>query len=163
MQVEWWPIDRAIDYPRNARKWSAKAVEKVAASIREFGWRQPLVVDSEDVIVIGHLRRAGGKHAGEKQCPVHVARDLSPAKIKALRLADNRLHEESAWDLDLLGPEFLELKALDFDLSKTGFELKDVDGYIRGANFQPATEAEQGKLDQKKKAKCPECGHEFTP
>ena len=59
--VEMWPIDRPQDYPNNARKWTDKAVAKVAVSIREFGWRQPVVVDSQGVIVIGHLRR-GQEH-----------------------------------------------------------------------------------------------------
>lgn len=90
MQIELWDIERPKDYPNNARKWSAKAVEKVAASIKAFGWRQPVVVDKDEVIVIGHLRRTAGRSIGEKQCPVHVAGDLSPAQIKALRLADNR-------------------------------------------------------------------------
>lgn len=126
---EIWPIDRPIDYPKNARKWSARAVEKVAASIREFGWRQPVVVDSEGVIVIGHLRRAAGKSAGLTECPVHVARDLTPAKIRALRLADNRTHDEAEWDLDVLAAEFGELKTFDFDLSTTGFDLAEIEGF----------------------------------
>src|SRR5260370_24069107 len=87
-------------------------VEKVAASIKAFGWRQPVVVDSEEVIVIGHLRRAAGKSIGEKECPVHVARDLSPAQIKALRLADNRTNEESTWHLELLPADFADLKGM---------------------------------------------------
>ena len=161
--VEMWDIDRPIDYPKNARKWSPKAVEKVATSIREFGWRQPVVVDSAGVIVIGHLRRAAGKSIGLTECPVHVAADLSPAKIRALRLADNRTAQEAEWDLDILASEFADLKTFDFDLTITGFDLTQVDGYLRGANFQPGTEAEQGRLDQKKPIKCPECGHEFTP
>ena len=113
MQIEYWDINRAKDYHKNARKWSAHAVEKAAASIKAFGWRQPVVVDSEEVIVIGHLRRATGKWIDEKQCPVHIARDLSPAQIKALRLADNRTNEESTWDLELLPAEFAELKGMD--------------------------------------------------
>ena len=161
--VEMWDIDRPIDYPKNARKWSPKAVEKVAISIREFGWRQPVVVDSQGVIVIGHLRRAAGKSIGLIECPVHVAADLSPTKIRALRLADNRTAQEADWDLDILASEFADLKTFDFDLTITGFDLIQVDGYLRGANFQPGTEAEQGRLDQKKSIKCPECGHEFTP
>jgi ParB-like chromosome segregation protein Spo0J len=88
--VELWPIGRAKDYPQNPRKWSARAIEKVAASIREYGWRQPVVVDTNDVIVIGHLRRAAGKFLGLTEVPVHVARDLTPAQIRGLRLADNR-------------------------------------------------------------------------
>jgi hypothetical protein len=133
--VEMWPIDKPIDYPQNARKWSPKAVEKVATSIREFGWRQPVVVDSQGVIVIGHLRRAAGKSIGLTECPVHVAADLSPAKVRALRLADNRTAQEAEWDLDILASEFADLKTFDFDLSITGFEPYE---WMRGDGVTPA-------------------------
>src|SRR5579863_9988442 len=100
-----WPIDRPKDYPKNARKWSAQAVEKVASSIREYGWRQPVVVDQDEVIAIGHLRRAAGKSLGLTEVPVHVARDLTPAQIRGLRLADHRTNQESTWDDDRLASE----------------------------------------------------------
>ena len=103
---ETWPIDQPKDYPLNARKWSTQAIAKVGASIKEFGWRQPVVVDAKGIIVIGHLRRASAKAAGLTTCPVHVARDLSPAQIKALRLADNRTHQEADWDLDMAKEAF---------------------------------------------------------
>ncbi len=125
--VEWWDVDRPSDYPLNARKWSAAAVEKVAASIKAFGWRQPIVVDIEGCIVIGHLRRAAARHAGLKQVPVHVAADLTPEAIRGLRLADNRTHDEAEWDLELLSKEFGELKALDYDLAPTGFNQFELD------------------------------------
>jgi ParB-like chromosome segregation protein Spo0J len=64
MLIEYWPIDRPKDYPKNARKWSGQAIGKVAASIREYGFRQPVVVDVHDVIVIGHLRRAAARFWG---------------------------------------------------------------------------------------------------
>lgn len=125
--VEWWPIGRPKPYPKNARKWSAKAVDKVAASIREFGWRQPLVCDAEDVIIIGHLRLAAAQSLSLTEVPVHVACDLSPAKVRALRLADNRLHEEAAWDEDLLREDMLDLRGLDLDMSMTGFDSRELD------------------------------------
>lgn len=125
--VEWWPIARPKPYPKNARKWSAKAVEKVAASIREFGWRQPLVCDAEDVIIIGHLRLAAAQSLSLTEVPVHVARDLSPAKVRALRLADNRLHEEAAWDEDLLREDMLDMRGLDLDMGMTGFDSRELD------------------------------------
>lgn len=134
MKIETWPIDRPKDYPKNARKWSARAIETVAASIKAYGWRQPIVVDSEDVIVIGHLRRAAGKSLGLQECPVHVAADLTPEQIRGLRLADNRTSEESAWDLDLLRVEMGELKVAGFDLSLTGFTTREVDGFTLAAN-----------------------------
>jgi hypothetical protein len=127
MQIELWPIDRPRAYAKNARKWSAKAVEKIAASLREFGFRQPIVVDKDGVIVIGHLRLAGAKHLKLQQVPVHVAADLSPDQIKALRLADNRLHEEASWIEDLIGADLFDLKLTGFDLSATGFETLELD------------------------------------
>jgi ParB-like chromosome segregation protein Spo0J len=104
MQVEMWPVDRPIDYPKNARKWSQKAIDTVATSLREFGFRQPLVVDPHGVIIIGHLRRAAARTAGFTVVPVHVA-DLPAAKVRALRLMDNRSHDEAQWDLDVLAEE----------------------------------------------------------
>src|SRR5208283_2267556 len=131
MHIETWPIDRPKDYPKNARKWSAQAVEKVAASIREYGWRQPVVVDAHEVIIIGHLRRAAGRVLGLTEVPVHVASDLKPAQVKGLRLMDNRSHEEAEWDLTLLAPELADLSTLDFDLSLTGFNVHELDMLLR--------------------------------
>ena len=134
MVIETWPIDRPIDYERNARKWSNSAVAKVGASIKEYGWRQPVVVDSAGVIVIGHLRRTAAKAIGLTECPVHVASDLSPAQIKALRLADNRTHDEADWVDDLIQSELLELKGMDFDLGLTGFNTREIDAFTLPAN-----------------------------
>src|ERR1022692_969854 len=131
MLIELWPIDRPKDYPKNARKWSAQAVEKVAASIREYGWRQPVVVDAHEVIAIGHLRRVAGKFLGLTEVPVHVARDLSPAQIRGLRLADNRTNQEASWDEELLAFEIADLSNLDFDLSLTGFDVHELDALLR--------------------------------
>jgi len=130
LQVCWWPIDRPRDYPQNARKWSARAVEKVAASIRAYGFRQPVVVDRDEVIIIGHLRRAAARKEGFAEIPVHVAHDLTPAQVRGLRLMDNRSHEEADWDLELLGPELEELKGLEFDLALTGFDDREIDDFL---------------------------------
>jgi len=125
-EIESWPIDRPKDYPKNARKWTPAAVEKVASSIREYGWRQPVVVDAHEVIIIGHLRRAAGRKAGMTECPVHVARDLTPEQVRGLRLMDNRSHEEAAWDFELLGPELIDLQRLGFGLELTGFDEQEL-------------------------------------
>ena len=127
MLIELWPIDRPKDYPQNPRKWSAHAVERVAASIREYGWRQPVVVDVNDVIVIGHLRRAAGRFLGLTEVPVHVALDLTPAQIRGLRLADNRTNEEASWDEGALARELQEIQDLEIDLSLTGFDPGEID------------------------------------
>lgn len=134
MLIEHWAIDRPQPYPKNARKWTSGAVDKVAASIREFGFRQPLVVDGDGVIIIGHLRLAAAKKLGLKEVPVHVAKDLSPEQVRGLRIMDNRSHEEAEWDLALLAPEIGDLRDLAFDLSLTGLNDREIDNLLRDPN-----------------------------
>ena len=122
LEVCWCEIGKVIPYARNSRKIPERAIDKVAASIKEFGWRQCIVVDKDFVIICGHTRLLAAKKLGLKQVPVHVADNLTPAQVKAYRLMDNRSHEEADWDLELLGPELEELRGLDFDLELTGFD-----------------------------------------
>jgi DNA modification methylase len=131
MLIEMWPVDRPTPYVQNARKFGAPAIEKVATSIRVYGFRQPIVVDVDGIIIIGHLRLAAAKKLRLKEVPVHVARDLTPVQVKGLRLMDNRSHEEAEWDLALLAPELAELSAVDFDLSLTGFDIHELDSLLR--------------------------------
>ena len=135
LQVRWWPIDKVIPYARNSRKVPERAVDKVAASIKEFGWRQPIVVDKGGVIIIGHVRRLAAKQLNLTEVPVHVAENLTPAQVKALRLMDNRSHEETDWDLDLLGPELEDLQSLDFDLDLTGFDPHEIEDFLADADL----------------------------
>jgi DNA modification methylase len=130
LDVIWWPVNKPIPYARNSRKIPEKAVDKVAASIKEFGWRQTIVVDKESVIICGHTRLLAAKKLGLLQVPVHVAGNLTPAQVKAYRLMDNRSHDETSFDLDLLGPELVELQGLDFDLSLTGFDERELEEFL---------------------------------
>src|SRR5258708_35839848 len=125
-----WPIDRPIPYARNSRKIPQRAIDKVAASIQEFGFRQAIVVDKDDVIICGHTRWLAAKKLGLREVPVHVAENLTPAQVKAYRLMDNRSHQETDWDLELLGPELEELRDLDFDLELTGFDPGEIDDFL---------------------------------
>jgi DNA modification methylase len=127
MEILYWKIDAIVPYERNARKIPRKAIDKVAASIREFGWRQPIVVDKEGVIICGHARWLAAKKLGLEQVPVHPATNLTPAQVKAYRLMDNRSHEETEWNFDLLGEELLDLRAWDLDLKLTGFDPHEID------------------------------------
>jgi DNA modification methylase len=129
MKIELWPTDRPIPYARNARKISQAAVDKVAASIKEFGWRQPIVVDGEGVVIAGHTRLLAAKKLSLPEVPVHIAEGLSKQQVKAYRLMDNRSHEEAEWDKELLGHELLELEALDIDLALTGFDPDELSMY----------------------------------
>jgi len=129
MNIEQWPIGRPggpKPYARNARVIPDKAVQKVAESIKQFGWRQPMVVDPAGEIIIGHVRLKAAVLLGLTEVPVHVGDNLSAARVKALRLADNRTHDEATWDLELLKPELLELQGLDYDLSGTGFDAREL-------------------------------------
>ena len=154
-----WPPSRCIPYARNARIIPDSLVGKVAASIKEFGFKQPIVVDGEGVIIAGHTRLLAAERLGLETVPVLVADDLSPAQVKAYRLADNRTGQEATWDMELLGIELEDLAGLDIDLSLTGFDAQEL---LMPSDFSPVGEDEQPRLDQKKPVVCPECGHEFT-
>jgi len=132
MQIESWPVDKPTDYPKNARKWTPEAIAKVATSIREFGFVQPVVVDSHGVIIIGHLRRAAARTILLTHIPIHVASKLTPAQVRQLRLMDNRSHAEAEWDQDILTAEMLDLQGLDLDLSLTGFSEMELAAMLTG-------------------------------
>ncbi len=134
LQVCSWAIDKPIPYARNSRKIPQRAIDKVAASIKEFGFRVPIVVDKEGVIICGHTRLLASKKLGLAEVPVHIAENLSAAQVKAYRLMDNRSHEEASWDFDLLGPELAELKGLDFDLDLTGFNSGEYEKFLIDPN-----------------------------
>ena len=131
MKVQLIDIDRVIPYARNPRRNEA-AVVKVAASIAEFGWRQPIVVDAAMVIVAGHTRLEAARRLGLKQVPVHVAAGLSPVQVKAYRLMDNRSAQEAEWDDKLLGLELQDLRLEDIDLDLTGFDSDEIERLLVG-------------------------------
>jgi DNA modification methylase len=125
MKVELRPISQIKPYANNPRI-NDQAVEAVAASIREFGFRQPIVVDEKGVIIVGHTRYKAARRLGLDKVPVHVARGLTPAQIKAYRIADNQTARLSDWDHDRLPHELAELQKLDFDLNLTGFSREEL-------------------------------------
>ena len=124
---ETWPIDRCIEYARNPRK-NDHAVDKVAAAIREFGFRVPICAKSDGTVVDGHLRLKAAKKLGLAEVPVILADDLSDAQIKAFRLSVNKVAELADWDNDLLALEFDELREMGFDLTLTGFDPDEIGG-----------------------------------
>ena len=130
MKIELWPVDKPVPYIRNARKIPQSAIDKVAGSIKEFGWRQPIVVDKEGVIIVGHTRLKGAMKLGLKEVPIHVADQLTDSQVKAYRLADNRTGQETGWDDELLSLELKELSELDLDLVLTGFDDKEINQII---------------------------------
>ena len=139
MQIEWWEVDRPKPYERNPRQITQEAIEKVAASIEEFGWRQPIVVDEQGVIIVGHTRLLAAKFLKRTHVPVLVATGLTPEQVMAYRLADNRTGEETDWDQVLLGRELAALKALKYDLSRIAFNEMEIIKAIGIANGQGVT------------------------
>ena len=149
LTIEYWPIDRPQPYANNPRTIPPSAVAKVARSIAEFGFRQPIVVDEKDVVIVGHVRLAAAKQLDLTSVPVHVASGLSAAQVKAYRLADNRSAQETDWDATLLGLELTDLAALGLELDLTGFEADELAAYLgpdkvglTDPDFVPAPPAE---------------------
>jgi len=121
MKIETRPLGAITPYEKNPRDNDA-AVEAVAASIREFGFRVPLVVDEHGVIVCGHTRFKAAKKLGLETVPVHVATDLTPDQVRAYRIADNKTAELASWDTDLLPLELADLQDAGIDWSALGFD-----------------------------------------
>ena len=118
MKVRETPIGEVRPYPGNPRV-NDGAVEAVAASLREFGWQQPIVVDADGTIIAGHTRYKAAKRLGMGTVPVVVASELTPEQVQAYRLADNRVGELATWDMGLLAGELDGICGI--DMGEFGF------------------------------------------
>ena len=122
MQIENIKIEQLKEYENNPR-FNDAAVDAVAASIREFGFRVPIVVDAENVIIAGHTRLKAAKKLGMEIVPCIKAEDMNPDQVKAFRLADNKTGELAGWDFTKLEEELAEM---DFDMEEFGFKFEEV-------------------------------------
>ncbi len=143
-------------YEKNPRK-NEEAVKYVANSIKEFGFKVPIVINKDNIIVAGHTRLLAAKELELTEVPCIVADDLTDEQIKAFRLADNKVSEKSGWDFDLLNDELNDLS--DFDMSSFGFE--DLEELDLEAFFENNEVKEPKKEPKKQTIKCPHCGKEF--
>jgi Fe-S-cluster containining protein len=149
LKVETALINTVIPYARNPRRNDA-AISKVAASLQEFGWRQPIVVDDDMVVVAGHTRLEAARSLGMGEVPIHIATGLTPEQIKAYRLADNRVGQEAEWDEELLRLELGELEAASFSLDLTGFDTDEWQGLLLDdAGLDSDNEEQKAKLSEK--------------
>lgn len=129
MEIKQLKLEDLVPYINNPRK--EQAVDKVASSIKEFGWQQPIVVDENNVIIVGHTRYQAAKKLKLKTVPVQIAKGLTDAQTKAYRLADNKLNENALWDLDMLSFEIDALKEIGFtDFENLGFSTDDLDDIL---------------------------------
>jgi len=162
-QLESWPTDSLIEYARNPRK-NDHAVDRVAAAIREFGFRVPILAKSDKTIVDGHLRLKAAKKLGLEEVPVLLCDDMTEIQVRAFRLSVNKVSEFADWDDEMLRVELDELGKDGFDLELTGFSLDEVATLlINGSDFEPGSEDDQGQLDKldPKIVTCPHCSKEF--
>jgi len=129
LKTQTWPIERLVPYARNPRK-NDEQVERMAAAIKEFGFRIPVVAKSDGTVVDGHLRLKAAQVLGLTEVPVALADELTDAQVKAFRLLANRSAEWAAWDDELLALELEDLQAMAFDLSLTGFDDDEIDALL---------------------------------
>lgn len=155
------PIEQIKPYKKNPRK-NEKAVPEVVKSLREFGFRQPLVVDSSMVLIVGHTRLLAAKELGLAKVPVHIASTLTPAQVRAYRIADNRSHDRSEWDVTLLNEELGELFEMD---EKFDIEFMDFGDFGPGEEKEKEIKEGSKELDEEEFSdfdhKCPKCGFEY--
>lgn len=157
MEIVKVSIDKLIPYENNPRV-NDEAVKYVANSIKEFGFKVPIIVDKNNVIVAGHTRYKACKELGIKNVPVIIADDLNEEQIKAFRLADNKVSEQAGWDFELLDEE---LNDLNMDMEEFGFEKLesiDLDSFFE-AKQEETKKEEESKLNT---IICPHCGKEIT-
>lgn len=135
MEIITRPINEVRPYEKNPRNNDA-AVDAVAASIKEFGFKQPIVIDAAGIVIAGHTRLRAAKKLGLTKVPCIMADDLTEEQVKAYRLADNKTAELAEWDLDLLAEELDDI--LDIDMEDFGFEFEDEpEREVVEDNFEP--------------------------
>lgn len=149
-------------YSRNAKKHDEKQIAAIAKSIEQFGFRQPIVLDKNNEIVIGHGRFQAAKSIGLETVPCEYADDLSDAEIKALRLADNKLNE-SPWDFQLVDDELAVLQQ-DLNMADFGFDLEfDLDAETPAKITNTSKEISEDDFDDEQfQCECPRCGFKFN-
>ena len=133
-QVKQMPIERLIPYARNSRTHSDAQVAQIAASIKEWGWTTPVLIDEGGQIIAGHGRIMAARKLGMAEVPVIIAEGWTEAQKKAYVIADNKLALNAGWDESLLALEFGELDGLGFDLELTGFSLDELKSILADAD-----------------------------
>jgi ParB-like chromosome segregation protein Spo0J len=163
LEVAYIATTDVIPYANNPRTHSDQQVAQVAASIKEFGFNNPILLDEHNGIIAGHGRLAAAQKLGMGLVPTITLEGLTEAQRKAYVIADNKLTENGGWDYDLLGVEIERLKELEIDVDLTGFDAEELQVITQDVAFEPASEDEQGKLDEldPKWIDCPHCGKEF--
>lgn len=162
-KVEMRKVADLTPYANNSRTHSPQQVDQIAASINEWGWTIPVLVDEKGMLIAGHGRILAAQKLGIDEVPAMTASGWTEAQKKAYVIADNKLALSAGWDKSLLAVEIETLADEEFNVELTGFSEIELDDLLGGVDFEPATEDEQGKLDElePKWIICPKCGSEF--
>jgi ParB-like chromosome segregation protein Spo0J len=159
MTVRWRTIVSLKPNPQNSRIHPPEQLEQIAASIRAFGFRAPVLIDSNSMIVVGHGRTEAARMAGLTKVPAIVCDDMTPDEVRAYTIADNKLAEGATWDEAKLATELKALLAGNVDIRLTGFTLPDLDVLLREPE---PPEPDKGKLSMDVHVICPKCQHKFV-
>jgi ParB-like chromosome segregation protein Spo0J len=152
-----------VPYARNSRTHSPQQVDKIAASIREYGFLNPIIVDAQNGIVAGHGRVMAAQKLGLEELPVIEASHLTEAQRRAYVIADNRTALDAGWDNELLKVELQDLDAQGFDLTLTGFEFGEMAALFDEGIAPDSSTQEIDPDDYEMGCTCPKCGFEFDP
>jgi len=160
VQVKTVKISELKPHPKNPRVHPDSAIEKLERSIKEFGWTNPILVSADGYILAGHARLKAAKQAGLKEVPV-IHLPLEGAKAEAYMIADNRLQDETDWDLPKLKDLLQELDTGEFDIELTGFDIGEIEDLM--TQFAPIDldDADNDGGQNKQLHICPKCGFEF--
>ncbi len=152
-----------IPYASNSRTHSPEQIAQIAASIKEFGFTNPILMDGDKGIIAGHGRLLAARKLGMTEVPTIELKHLTENQRKAYIIADNAIALKADWNMPVMALELHGLNSQGFDLSLIGFDADELTEIMFEPNFEPGTEDEQGRLDTKKPVVCPKCDHEFTP
>jgi ParB-like chromosome segregation protein Spo0J len=152
-----------VPYVANSRTHSEEQVAQIAASIKEFGFTNPILTDGENGIIAGHGRLMAARKLGLAEVPTIALAGLTAAQKRAYVIADNKLALNAGWDYELLSSEITGLENDGFDLSLLGFDESELGNILLTTNFEPGSEDDQGRLDQlsPRMVICPHCQSEF--
>ena len=140
MQIKTVAVDKLIPYVRNSRTHSDAQIAQIAASIKEFGWTNPILVDAENGIIAGHGRLMAARKLGYKEVPVIELKDMTDTQKRAYVIADNQLALNAGWDFSLLSLEVADLKENDFDLDLLGFDQKELEKLLEPEEIEGLTD-----------------------
>ena len=154
MEIKQIKTSKLIPYARNNKIHDEYQIKKIASSLKEFGWKQPVVIDKDNVIIAGHGRVAGAELIGEEYVPCIIADDLTETQIKAYRIADNKLSAIAEWDNEMLSLELEDLVG-EIDFDTMGFDIEEAEelmNVLEGSLEEKGKEKEKDLSDEVKES-----------